>query len=127
MFHKDELNTFLKRFLEIFFESLAFTAVLLFVAEYIKTGLVTNNFHYLILLTTLLFSGMIVLSFPSDAIQKPRRIFRIFKKAVILIVSVFFALAISRHISDAYALLQIVPYLSGIGIYFSLSNLLEND
>lgn len=130
------MKLFIYKIIQYIFESLFIAFVLFFVAEYMKTGLVTNYIHYNYLLTLLIIFGIMIVALNQNNGKREeekhkilRLIGKIFFSAAISFVSV---IVIGQNISDMEYLGNIsyvsyaVPWVIGFGIFFSIFSILKN-
>ncbi len=126
----DENNNkyILKKIFQYIFESLFIAFVIFFLAEYFKTGIITNYFHYNILLTLTLFSGIIVIIWGANGQKENRHvilnrithIFVAFLLAVIAVLAVSQKFSASGAFENNFFLYAVIPWAVGMGIFFTV-------
>lgn len=126
MENQDKKSIFFREIIQYVFEAAFFALIIFFLAEYLKSGIITNYFNFPVLLTLCFFSGIMVIAFGPKKERKKNRIKNFFLHLFIIFLSIFFALLVSERTGDSYLFLRALPVFSGIVFFFLLENILYN-
>ena len=122
------MRIFIKKIIQYIFESLFIACVFFFLAEYMKTGIVTNYLNYNALLTLMVIFGIIVLVFREENGRKEtkfikiRVIFSALISGVLGIVCVFIsgqAIDGEGYLNNFSFIIPVIPWILGLGVALS--------
>lgn len=131
------MKLFIIKIIQYIFESLFIALVLLFAAEYMKMGLVTNYINYNYLLTFVILFGIMIVVLNQNNGKKEEKKHKILR----LIGKIFFSAAISfacviiigqnlpdmEYFGRVSNISYIVPWIIGFGIFLSIISIIKNN
>jgi len=130
------MGIFAKKIIQYIFESLFLACIFFFIAEFFKTGVMTNYLNYNMILTLTVIFGIIVLVFREENAKVETKFIntRVFFRACIAgalgIVCVF----ISGQIIDGEGyfgifsfIIPMIPWVLGFGVALSTYVIFKND
>ena len=114
--HKNQQKLFLATITRYIFEISLITFLAFFFLEFYKTGVITNYIHFNVILIVVMFFGIVTILLSEEKVKN-----KAFMRLIYgLVLAVFSGLFIYTILPETYELYQYVPWVTGLGVFFSI-------